>query len=383
MRRSATASHAFVSKSLSRQSSTTAQRPPVIFSGIQPTGVPHLGNYLGALRQWVSLQNSATSSTRLFFSVVDLHSLTARQPAASRRRFKREMLAALLAIGLDPARSTLFHQSAVTAHAELHWILSCDASVGWLARMTQWKSKLGVEDDGGHGGNPADPLATVENPRSTQRLKLGLFSYPVLQAADILLYRATHVPVGEDQAQHIEFARDCANAFNHNYGGGRDILVPPAYVVSPARRVMSLTEPERKMSKSHELARSRILLSDSREEISSKFRTALTDSVEGISYEPQRRPGVSNLVEIISHLDEQGRSCQEVAEDFKDSTLRVLKERAALVVDEHFRPIREKYEQLLGEAHGRGLDEIAARGAERASTTARETMEDVRSAIGI
>ena len=347
--------------------------------------MPHLGNYLGALRQWVSLQDSAAPSTRLFFSVVDLHSLTARQPAAMRRKSKREMLAALLAIGLDPARSTLFHQSAVAAHAELHWILSCDASVGSLARMTQWKSKLGVQDDDGDGGvtQPADPLATVDNPRSTQRLKLGLFSYPVLQAADILLYRATHVPVGEDQAQHIEFARDCANVFNHNYGDGRDILVPPAYVVSPARRVMSLTEPARKMSKSHESPRSRILLNDSRQEIASKFRTALTDSLEGISYEPRRRPGVSNLVDIISHLDVGGRSCQEVAEDFKDSTLRVLKERAATVVDAHFRPIRDKYEQLLGEGHGKSLDEIAAHGAERASTTARKTMEDVRSAIGI
>lgn len=338
--------------------------------------MPHLGNYLGALRQWVKLQNEASPDVGLFFCVVDLHSLTSRQDAEFRRRSKRDMLAALLAVGINPERSILFHQSSVPAHAELHWILSCDASVGWLSRMTQWKSKLG-------DANITDPLATIDNPKSMERLRLGLFSYPVLQAADILLYRATHVPVGEDQAQHIEFARDCANVFNHNYARGNPLLIPPKYVVSPAKRVMSLAEPEKKMSKSHELARSRILLNDSREEISKKFRTALTDSFDGISYEPQRRPGVSNLIEIISHLDETGRTCEEVAAEFQNSSLRVLKERVAAVVNDHFSPMREEYLRLLGEKDGRVLEDIAAAGAARAAKVAQETMRDVRDAIGI
>lgn len=348
----------------------------VIFSGIQPTGVPHLGNYLGALRQWVRMQNEAPPTTKLLFCVVDLHALTSRQPPAIRREYKRDMLAAFLAIGLDPSRSILFHQSSVPAHSELHWILSCDASMGWLSRMTQWKSKLSEEE-------LASLLNPTPNPKNRERMKLGLFSYPVLQAADILVHRATHVPVGEDQLQHIEFARNCANQFNHFFGEGHEILAQPDFIVSPAKRVMSLVEPSKKMSKSHELARSRILLNDSASEISKKFKVALTDSLPGIYYDPTNRPGVSNLIEIISHLDESGRTCQDVAEDFRDSSLRVLKERTAEVVSEHFKPMREEYERLLGEGGGKRLEVIAEDGAERARESARGTMMMVREAIGL
>lgn len=190
----------------------------VIFSGIQPTGVPHLGNYLGALQQWARLQVEASSSTQLLYSIVDLHAITTNQDAVQLRIWKRETLATLLAVGLDPERSTIFYQSAVPEHTELMWILSCTASVGYLSRMTQWKSKLTLSDE----------VSALDSTSAKARLKLGLFSYPVLQAADILLYGATHVPVGEDQVQHLEFARQCADQFNAVHG---EILVKPQTVL--------------------------------------------------------------------------------------------------------------------------------------------------------
>lgn len=226
-------------------------------------------------------------------------------------------------------------------------------------------------------------LNPTPNPKNRERMRLGLFSYPVLQAADILVHRATHVPVGEDQLQHIEFARNCANQFNHFFNEGKEILVQPEFIVSPAKRVMSLVDPERKMSKSHELARSRILLNDSAEDITKKFKVALTDSIHGVSYDPKKRPGVSNLIEIISHLDNSGRTCQEVAHEFKDFSLRILKEKAADVVANHFAPMREAYNRLLGERSGRDLDDVAHEGARRATESAQATMKLVREAIGL
>jgi len=189
--------------------SSSGTTPRVILSGIQPTGTPHIGNYIGAVHRWVQLQNEPRNQSTLLYSVVDLHALTATTPTPPDvlRRWRRESLAALLAAGIDPKRSILFYQSAVAAHSELMWILSCRASVGYLSRMTQWKSKLSLGDS-----------ATMLDERAKSSLKLGLFSYPVLQAADILVYRASHVPVGDDQRQHLEFARECANSFNSAYG---------------------------------------------------------------------------------------------------------------------------------------------------------------------
>lgn len=380
--------------------------PKVIFSGIQPTGVPHLGNYLGALSQWVALQEEATAAssssngtttppTRLFFSVVDLHAITLPQEAAQLRSWRREMLAALLAVGLDPARSTIFHQSSVPAHAELMWVLSCTASMGYLSRMTQWKSKMSLPDDasalpgeeeGGGGGSN----------KSAAALKLGLFSYPVLQAADILVHRATHVPVGEDQRQHLEFARECAAGFNHTYGGrgGRSsstVLVPPETIVSPARRVMSLTDPTKKMSKSDANAASRVLITDSAAEIRKKVMRAVTDSQSGfVSYDTAGRPGVSNLLEILAVLEGprtgwgRRRTPAEVAGDFAVSQhpLKALKERTAEVVVAELRDVRERYMGLLGDSDGKELDEIEALGAEKARASAEATMKLVKEAVG-
>lgn len=219
--------------------------PRVVFSGIQPTGVPHLGNYAGAVRQWVQLQHQEPS-TKLIYSIVDLHAITTPRPPAQLRRAKRELLAALLAVGIDPDRATIFYQSAVPAHSELMWILSCTASVGYLSRMTQWKvwvhgeaSRQRCLTDLEQQKLNMSPTANLEDRPVGSRLKLGLFSYPVLQAADILVHRyglqfdrtrfveanpkltssrATHVPVGPDQLQHLEFARECVTNFNSAYG---------------------------------------------------------------------------------------------------------------------------------------------------------------------
>ncbi|KAF1957255.1 tryptophanyl-tRNA synthetase [Byssothecium circinans] len=316
-----------------------------IFSGIQPTGIPHLGNYLGALKPWVKLQNDAQPRDKLIFSIVDLHAITVKQDRLQLMQWRREMFASFLAVGLDPKRSVLFAQSDVSAHSEMMWILSCFASMGYLSRMTQWKSKAAL---------PPDTPTTCFDPSPFQRLKkdapapkLGLFSYPVLQAADILLYNTTHVPVGEDQAQHLEFTRDLAQTFNAAYKS--DILTLPETILSPARRVMSLTEPTKKMSKSDPKIESRILITDTRETIHQKIKTALTDSIPGVHYDPELRPGVSNLIDILYHLNEaKYASPEHLSRELAgaDTSLKALKEMVADALDKELEPVRER----MGEA---------------------------------
>ncbi|KAF2028491.1 tryptophanyl-tRNA synthetase [Setomelanomma holmii] len=362
---------------ISVQTQTRAQngKSKVIFSGIQPTGVPHLGNYLGALRQWVKLQDEALSDDTLLFSIVDLHAITIKQDPRDLARSRREMLASLLAVGLDPKRCIIFTQSSVKQHAELMWILSCGASMGYLGRMTQWKSKLSLPAN-------ASPLEPANN---KDALKLGLFSYPVLQAADILLYNTTHVPVGEDQAQHLEFSRELATGFNHLYSSDSEkpLLTVPQTMLSPAKRVMSLTDPTKKMSKSDPKPRSRILITDSREEIHSKLKTALTDSIEGVSYAPEDRPGVSNLIDLMYHFDESaGVTPQEVAADLRNISMRSLKEKVADTIDTGIKEIRGRYEELIGGDEQKLIDH-AGDGARRAENIAENTMNNVRQAMGM
>lgn len=262
------------------------------------------------------------------------------------------------------------------------WILSCQASMGYLSRMTQWK----VND------HPTRPpiffyLAqrAHQSKTSTEKEpKLGLFSYPVLQAADILVHRATHVPVGEDQAQHLEFARECASTFNHVIAGGKPVLVPPGTLLSPARRVMSLTNPTKKMSKSDDNPKSRILITDGKDVIEKKLKSALTDSIEGVSYDPELRPGVSNLLELIFHMQagEQGapESVEDLASDCADLSMRALKERVALSVDKRLASIRERYEELMADTNT--LEDVAEEGTVKASESAERTMRMVREAVG-
>ncbi|KAH6893594.1 hypothetical protein B0T10DRAFT_400622 [Thelonectria olida] len=333
-----------------------ARKAKVIFSGIQPTGVPHLGNYIGALRQWVQLQQSEEPETKLIYSIVDLHAITMPQPPDQLRKRKREAMAALLAIGIDPERATLFYQSSVPAHSELMWILSCTAS-----------SKLDVKES-----------SSFEDRTVGSRLKLGLFSYPVLQAADILVHRATHVPVGHDQQQHIEFARECATNFNYAYGSH---LVYPDVIIPPVRRIMSLTEPTSKMSKSHKSEKSRILITDSPQDIKKKLGSALTDSLPGVSYDVANRPGISNLLDILSIFDARGRTPEQLANEYSDIGPKQLKGMVTDAVVSGLHGIRDRYLELLdaGDAH---LDKIESVGAQKARESAGDTMQMVKSAVG-
>ncbi|KIV85555.1 tryptophan-tRNA ligase [Exophiala sideris] len=375
-------------KDVQQAGQTTAEpfRPfhekTIVFSGIQPTGVPHLGNYLGALRQWKLLHdNSAHPSLKgkkkpmQYFSVVDLHALTSEAPGPDRLRLRKESYAALLAIGLKNTRqTTLFFQSDVRYHTELMWILSTIASTGYLSRMTQWKSKLNLPDD-----------ANLDSDEATAKLKLGLFSYPVLQAADILLYEASLVPVGEDQLQHIEFARTLARGFNshvRNSPDGSNVFRIPSAALSPAKRIMSLKRPTQKMSKSDPDPRSRILITDSHEDIHAKIRAAVTDSEPGISYDPEKRPGVSNLVEILRHVTTIAETPDTIAKDLQYMTMRGLKEMVADNIAECLSGIRENFLELMEPGNRTFYDEVSI-GAGKAEQKARVTMRRVRESLGL
>ncbi|KAF5580971.1 tryptophanyl-tRNA synthetase [Fusarium pseudoanthophilum] len=343
-------------------------KPRVIFSGIQPTGIPHLGNYAGALRQWVKLQEKHKED-KLIYSIVDLHAITTPQPADVLRKSKREALAALLAIGIDPEKVTLFYQSSVRDPTPPTRYIVTDrkASVGYLSRMTQWKSKLNISDK------------SNMNDKAASNLKLGLFSYPVLQAADILVHRATHVPVGEDQRQHLEFARECVTNFNAAYGNH---LVSPQTTTSPVQRVMSLQSPTEKMSKSSKSPKSRISIIDSPEEIMAKIKAATTDSIPGISYNREERPGISNLLDIMAIFDPEGRKAQELGEQYSDLSPKQLKEMVSDAVIGGLDGIRDRYTELLDKGD-KYLDSIEAIGAEKARESAEETMQVVREAVGL
>ncbi|KAG5930682.1 hypothetical protein E4U42_000022 [Claviceps africana] len=347
-----------------------ATAPKVVFSGIQPTGIPHLGNYIGALRQWVQLQRHEPPDTKLIFSIVDLHAMTTPQDPGTLRRRKRETLATLLAIGIDPDRSTLFYQSTVPAHSELMWILACTASMGYLSRMTQWKQKIHLD-----ASSPLpEPESQVEN-----RLKLGLLSYPVLQAADVLVHRATHVPVGHDQKQHLEFARECVTNFNHAYGAH---LVYPDAIIPPVHRIMSLSDPTSKMSKSDKKTRSRVLITDTPAEIRAKISSAMTDSLTGVSYDPLERPGISNLLAILSAFDPLNRSPQDLAQVYSTAHPRILKGVVSQAIIQGLEGFRRRYMKLMDE-HNDYLDQVEAEGTRKARESAGETMEIVRSATGL
>ncbi|KAL5119065.1 Tryptophan--tRNA ligase, mitochondrial [Pleosporales sp. CAS-2024a] len=351
-------------------------RRAVLFSGIQPTGVPHVGNYLGALRPWVKLQDQAAPDTTLLFSIADLHALTTKQDPHQLPQWRREALATLLAVGLDPKRCILFMQSSVKQHAELMWILSCGASMGYLGRMTQWKSKLALPQH----ASPLEPAANKD------ALKLGLFSYPVLQAADILLYNTTHVPVGQDQAQHLEFTRELAQGFNNRYYDARStpnpILTVPHTLLSPASRVMSLKHPARKMSKSDPSPASRILINDATDVIHAKVRGALTDDMDGIAYDWENRPGVSNLIHLLVHFSDPSPDPHALAQELKSLRMLALKERVATMIDAGLKDVRERYEQLVS-GDQKELMDVAQDGASRAEEIAETTMKRVRSRVGM
>ena len=327
-----------------------------VFSGIQPTGDLHLGNLLGAILRWVRMQDEAEC---LFF-LADLHALTVDVDPAALRNQVREMAAALIASGIDPKKSILFRQSAVTAHAELSWILQGTARMGWLNRMTQFKDKSGKNKDSS---------------------SVGLFTYPVLQAADILVYRATHVPVGEDQKQHIELARDIALKFNNDFDTELFVAPEPFIGGGTAARVMSLRDGTAKMSKSDPSDMSRINLTDSDETIAQKVRKAKTDP-EPLPADPAElagRPEAKNLVGIMAAAT--GRTETEVLADFAGQGFGAFKPALADALVALLSPLRTRLEELRRDTAM--LDAHLADGAERARALAAPTLAEAYRAVGL
>lgn len=331
---------------------TDTSKKPRVFSGIQPTGNLHIGNYLGATRRWVAEQDERTS----FICVVDLHAITLYQDPEELRQQIRRTSALLLAAGIDPQRSTLFVQSHVRAHAEGSWLLSCVTPLGWLERMTQYKTKAAKQES----------------------VQTGLLTYPVLQAADILLYDADEVPVGEDQKQHLELARDIAQRFNHLYG--ETFVVPEPRIAEHGARILGLDDPSAKMSKSSKGRGHAVLLTDGDDEIRKTLRRAVTDSGREIRFsgDPEKA-GVNNLLTIYQLFS--GRDRQQVEADF--ATARGygdLKKRVAEVVIEGLRPIRERYHELISDLPE--LDRLLAIGAERAREVAETKLVEVKERMG-
>ena len=282
-----------------------------VFSGIQPTSGIHLGNYLGAIRNWVTMQDGYDC----IYCIVDLHALTALHSPDEMLGNTREVAAALLASGIDPKRAILFVQSNVPAHSQLAWIFNCVTPMGWLNKMTQFKEKAGKDREGA---------------------PVGLFDYPVLQAADILAYKATHVPVGEDQKQHLELSRNIAGAFNRKFAVDFFPL-PEPMILGEATRVMSLRDGTKKMSKSDPSEQARISLIDDADAIAQKIKRAKSDSLPGITYDPDNRPEASNLLTIYAALDDRTRA--EVEAEFAASSFSEFKGRLADLAVARLAPI--------------------------------------------
>ncbi|MFO7589291.1 MAG: tryptophan--tRNA ligase [Acidimicrobiia bacterium] len=322
-----------------------------VFSGIQPTGELHLGNFLGALRHWVADQDTHDA----IFCVVDLHAMTLPYDPASLAERTRRTATLLLAAGLDPTRCTLFVQSHVPAHTELTWILNCVASVGELRRMTQFKEK-------GKG---------------QESVSVGLFDYPVLMAADILVYDTDRVPVGDDQRQHLELARDLAIRFNHRYG---DTLVVPEAAIPPVgARVMDLQRPTDKMSKSADSPQGTITMTDDERTITKRVKSAVTDNLAAVRFDPIAQPGVSNLLQILAATS--GRSLDDIVAEHAGSQYGALKAVVADAVVECLRPVRERVAEL--EADPAHVDAQLALGAGKAAAIATDVLERVRGAVGL
>lgn len=317
---------------------------------IQPTGIPTLGNYLGALRNWVTMQDDFDCA----FAVADLHAITVRQEPAKLRRQIMEMYALLLAIGLDPERTMVFVQSQVPAHAQLSWLLSCYTQFGELSRMTQFKDK---------------------SQKHADNINLGLFAYPALMAADILLYQPDYVPVGADQKQHCELTRNIAERFNGLYGSV--FTVPEPYIMKSGARVCSLQDPTKKMSKSDENQNSFISLKDDADTILRKFKRAVTDSEAKVYHSPEK-PGVSNLMDIYSAVT--GRTMEQIQAEFEGKGYGDFKVAVAEAVIEELRPIQQRFDELMKDKGE--LETQMKIGAEKASRVADRTLRKVMKKIG-
>ncbi len=321
------------------------------FSGVQPSGGLHLGNYLGAIRNWVLHQDDFDN----VFCVVDLHRVTVPHDPATQRTATRDVAAWYLAAGLDPGRCILFVQSHVSAHSELAWLLNCVTPMGWVGRMTQFKEKSGA---------------------ARESVSVGLFDYPVLMAADILLYDAHVVPVGDDQKQHVELCRDIAQAFNRRFGPV--LVVPEPLIREVGARIMSLDDPTSKMSKSNPNPRSRIELGDSPKTIRKKFARATTDSLTEVRFDPER-PGITNLLGIFRTLT--GWSEAQIEAHFAGKLYGHLKKEVADATIQALEPLQRRHDELMSDLTW--LESVLASGAERARTIARKTLARVHEAMGL
>ncbi|MGB0833380.1 MAG: tryptophan--tRNA ligase [Psychrobium sp.] len=327
---------------------------PVVLSGIQPSGGLTIGNYIGAINQWLPMQEN----NDCFFMLADLHTITVRQDPEVMRERVLECLAMYIACGLDPKKSTIFTQSQVPEHAQLGWILNCYAQMGELNRMTQFKDK---------------------SSRHSQNVNVGLFGYPVLQAADILLYQADKVPVGEDQKQHLELTRDIATRFNNLYG--EVFKLPDPYIAKVGARVMSLQDPLKKMSKSDDNANNFIMLLDEPKKIEKKLKRAVTDSDEQarIYFDNEEKPGVSNLLTLMSCMT--GRSIDDIVPEYEDKMYGHLKKDTAEAVLSVIEPLQQRYFELRKD-EGELLN-IMKDAAERASEKASQTLDKAKDALGL
>ena len=327
------------------------EKKKVIFSGIQPSGQLTLGNYLGAIKNWVNLQNEFDC----YFCVVDLHAITVKQEPKDLRQRTLEVLAIYIAAGIDPNKNTMFIQSHVPSHCEASWLLTCSTYMGELSRMTQYKDKSKKYGDS---------------------IGAGLFTYPVLMASDILLYNADLVPVGQDQKQHLELARDIANRFNNAYSP--TFTIPDPYIPKVGAKIMSLQEPTKKMSKSDENPNSYILILDPPEVIRKKVSRAVTDSLGVINYSDEQ-PGVKNLLDILIAI--KNTTAEELVEYYKDKGYADLKKDVAEAIVSELEPIQNKVKEILSDK--KKLEEVYKLGAEKASYTSMKTLRKMQKKIGL
>jgi len=328
-----------------------------IFSGVQPSGNLHLGNYLGAIKNFVDLQNQ--KETECVYCIVDLHAITVKQEQEELKKNIRETLATFIASGLNYKKSIIFNQSSVSAHAEGAWILSCVARMGWLNRMTQFKEKAG---------------------KDKEKASVGLYAYPVLMAADILLYDATHVPVGEDQKQHLELCRDIAQKFNNDFNAPDFLKVPEPLIQKQFSRIMSLKDGLKKMSKSDPSDLSRINLTDNKDLIINKIKKAKTDTspMPGLKDNLKERPEIQNLLGIYSSLSNQ--TIDKIKLEFEGSNFSFFKNQLSELLVEKIDPIAKKVKDLLKDETY--LDKILAEGSNKADIFATKKINTIKDLVG-
>ena len=327
------------------------EQKKIIFSGIKPSGDLTLGNYLGAIKNWVKLQDEYDC----YYCVVDLHAITVKQEPKNLRKRTLEVLAIYIASGIDPDKNTLFIQSHVPAHSEASWLLTCNSYMGELSRMTQYKDK---------------------SQKMGESIGAGLFNYPILMASDILLYNSDLVPVGKDQMQHLELARDIANRFNNTYSP--TFKIPEGYVPKEGAKIMDLQDPTKKMSKSEENPNCYILIMDPPEVIRKKISRAVTDSIGVINYS-DGQPGVKNLINIICAI--KNTTPEEVVESYKGKGYADLKKDVADIIIEELAPVQQKVNNLLSDK--RYLEEIYKNGAQKANFTANKVLRKMQKKIGL